>query len=103
MEGEYKLNFGSYKDKTIQEVAKDFPSYLLWIGGKKTKYSLTKQAQEIYAVICQENPKDVQAVKDFLLERCSSCWCKLIEGKKHSCELKKAEKFYHYHPYGKRT
>ncbi len=103
MEGEYVLNFGMHEGKTIQAVAKEFPSYLLWIGGTTTKYSLTSQAKEFYAVICKENPADVQAVKEFMLDRCRGCWTKLVQGKKHTCELKRAETYYHYHPYGKRT
>jgi hypothetical protein len=103
MEGEYTINFGAYKGKTLQEIAKDFPSYLLWIGGATTKYSLTKQAKDFYTIICQENPDDVQAVKVFLQDRCRSCWTKLAPEKTHACKIKQAETFYHYHPYGKRS
>ena len=103
MQGEYTLNFGSYKGKTLLEVAKEFPSYLLWIAGVTTKYSLTKEGKEFHAIICQENPDDVLAVKEFLKDRCRRCWAKLNEDKKHACKLKCAETFYHYHPYGKRT
>ena len=105
MAGEHVLSFGSYEGKTLLEVAKEFPSYLLWIGGVTTKYSLTKQAKEFYAVICEENPDDVQAVKDFLQDRCRGCWEKLATDVKHACKARPArsEGFYHYHPYGKRT
>jgi hypothetical protein len=101
----YTLKFGSYKEKTLLEVAKEFPSYLLWIGGTTTKYSVTKQAKELYAVICKENPDDVQAVKASLQDRCRGCWDKLITDQKHVCKSKRArcEGFYHYHPYGKRV
>ena len=99
------MSFGSYKDKTLLEVAKDFPSYLLWIGGVTTKYSLTAKAKELYQVICQEHAVDVQAVKDFLQDRCRGCWDKLVKGQKHVCKAvpARSEGFYHYHPYGKRT
>jgi hypothetical protein len=105
MQEEYTLNFGSYTGKTLREIAKDFPSYLLWIGGVTTKYSLTKQAKEYYAVICDENPDDVQAVKDFLLDRCRGCWAKHATGQTHACKAgnTRSEGFYHYHPYGKRS
>jgi hypothetical protein len=101
----YTLKFGTYKDKTLLEVAKEFPSYLLWIGGSTTKYSVTKQAKEFYAIICKENPDDVQAVKEFLRDRCRGCWDKQITDRKHVCKVKSArsEGFYHYHPYGKRV
>jgi hypothetical protein len=99
------LNFGLYEGKTLLEVAKDFPSYLLWIGGVTTKYSLTKQAKEFYAVICQEHPSDVQAVKEFLQCRCRDCWEKIEPNQAHACKKRsfRSEKFYHYHPYGKRS
>ncbi len=103
MDDEYILKFGVYKGKKLHEVAKDFPSYLLWIGGVTTKYSVTKKAKDLYAIICEENPDDVQAVKTFIDGRCRSCWEKLNRNQKHSCNIKKAETFYHYHPYGKRT
>jgi hypothetical protein len=105
MQEEYTLKFGSYEGKTLLEVAHDFPSYLLWIGGMTTKYSLTKQAKELYAVICKDHPDDVQAVKEFLRERCRGCWEKLDSTQKHVCKAKNAryEGFYHFHPYGKRT
>lgn len=105
MSGEHVLTFGSHKDKTLLEVSRIFPSYLLWIGGVTTKYSVTKHAQEFHAKICQENADDVQAVKDFIQDRCRGCWEKLAPDQKHECKqrLAKAEKNYHYHPYGKRT
>jgi len=101
----YKLSFGTYKDKTLLAVAKEFPSYLLWIGGRTTKYSVTKQAQEFYAIICKDNPDDVLAVKEFLQDRCRACWDKEVTGKKHVCKATRvrSEGFYHYHPYGKRS
>jgi hypothetical protein len=105
MQEEFAFSFGSYKGKTLPEVARDFPAYLLWIGGVTTKYSLTKQAKELYAVICEENPADVQAVKSFLSDRCRACWNKHIPGQQHVCNTRItwAEKLYHYHPYGKRS
>lgn len=105
MSEEHVLSFGSYKDKTILETAKEFPSYILWIGGVTTKYSLTAKAKELYNNICQEHAADVQAVKDFLQDRCRNCWDKLLPDNKHVCKTKSArsEGFYHYHPYGKRT
>ena len=103
MDGLYTLNFGAYKGKMIEEVAKEFPSYILWIGGVTTKYSLTKQAKEFYDIICKENPDDVKAVKEFLKDKCRRCWSKLTQGEKHACKIKSAETFYHYHPYGKRS
>ena len=105
MQENYTLKFGSYEGKTLLEVAKEFASYLLWIGGVTTKYSLTKQAKEFYAVICKENPDDVKAVKEFLEDRCRSCWDKTTPDQKHVCKARntKSEGFYHYHPYGKRT
>jgi hypothetical protein len=90
MQGEYTLKFGSYEGKTLLEVAHDFPSYLLWIGGMTTKYSLTKQGKELYAVICKDHPDDVQAVKGFLQERCRGCWEKLDPTQKHACKARNA-------------
>ena len=103
MEGLYTLNFGVYKGKSLHDVAHDFPSYLLWIAGTTTKYSLTKKAQELYAVIKQEHPDDVKAAKEFVQGKCYQCWVAIPPGKIHLCKWMKARTHYEYHPYGKRT
>jgi hypothetical protein len=100
---EYKLNFGKFKGKTLLEIAKDSPSYLLWIAGVKNKFSMTAKGQEFYAVICKDNPEDVQAAKQFVEGRCFQCWTAIPAGEKHFCKGMQAKSNYHYHPYGKRT
>ena len=102
MEGKYELNFGVYKGKSLQDVAHDFPSYLLWIAGTTTKYSLTKKAQELYTVIKRENPDDVEAAKKFVKGKCYQCWTPTFPGKTHFCNGMKAKSHYENHPYGKR-
>jgi hypothetical protein len=103
MEGQFTLNFGVYKGKSLHDVAKDFPSYLLWIAGTTTKYSLTKKAQELFAVIKQEHPDDVKAAKEFVEGKCYQCWTPILFGKTHFCKGMKFRSQYEYHPYGKRT
>jgi hypothetical protein len=104
MNDNYMLNFGTYRGKALLEIANTFPSYLLWIGGVTTKYSLTNKAKELYATISRENPDDILAVKEFMKDKCRRCWTKLApDNTKHTCKVKKTETFHHYHPYGKRT
>ena len=103
MEGEYTLNFGVYKGKSLHDVAREFPSYLLWIAGTTTKYSLTKKAQELYSVIKKEHSDDVKAAKEFVHGKCYQCWMPIPTGKTHFCKEMQAKAHYEYHPYGKRT
>ena len=103
MEGVYTLNFGVNKGKSLQDIASDFPSYLLWIAGTTTKYSLTKKAQELYAVIKQEHPDDVKAAREFVQGKCYQCWTPVPVGKTHFCKGMRGKTHYEYHPYGKRN
>lgn len=100
---EYQLNFGAHKGKTLHEVAKDFPSYVQWMAGICTKFSLTTKGKEYFAVICKEHPDDVQAAKNFLKDRCIQCCALVTSIETHFCEHMRAKPSYHYHPYGKRT
>lgn len=101
MQGEHLLSFGVYKGKSLRDVAQDFSSYLLWIAGVKTKYSMTKKAQELYSEICKEYPEDVKAAQAFVKGRCYQCW--EMVGEKHFCKKMGVKTHYEYHPYGKRT
>jgi len=103
MSEEYTLKFGVHKGKSLQEISKEFPSYILWIAGVTTKYSLTKRAQDMYTVICKENPECVQLAKDFLHDKCYQCWGQVTSGQRHFCLKKRDKSNYEYHPYGKRT
>ncbi len=104
MSGDHLLDFGVYKGRTIEDVAKLSPHYILWISGVKTKYSLQKKSQEQYAEICKEYPNEVRAVKEFVQGRCFQCWCMVGADEKstHFCSGMKAKSFHYYHPYGKR-
>ncbi len=103
MDGQYVIDFGTFKGMSLKDLAKDNPSYLLWIAGVSTKYSLTKKAKELYAGICKNHPEGVKAAKEFLQGRCYQCWESLSTGKSHFCDKMRARSHYEYHPYGKRT
>jgi hypothetical protein len=103
MHEEYKLNFGVHKGKPLLEVARESPSYVQWIAGMGTKFSRTEKGKDFLAVICRDNPDDVQAAKDFVRDKCCQCWQSIVAGDKHFCEGMRAKTHYHYHPYGRRT
>lgn len=103
MPGEHILSFGVYKGKSLRDLSQTFPSYLLWIAGVKTKYSMTTKAQELYSEICKNYPEDAREAQEFVKGRCYQCWELSSTGEKHFCNKMKARAHYEYHPYGKRT
>ncbi len=105
MDGQHILDFGTYKGKSVKDVSRISPLYLLWLAGVTTKYSLKSKSQELYSEICKEHPDEVKAIKDFVQGRCHQCWAVVSEVEKsnHHCKEMKPASNYHYHPYGKRS
>ena len=96
------IDFGEHIGKSLEDLQKTDPQYLLWLAGVKNIYSLKKDPQgDAYLQICQDFPKAIEAAKQWIKGRCYKCWAKEI-GPRHFCDPMKHSTFYHYHPYGKR-
>ena len=99
----YRIDFGKYKDKTLDEIAKENPGYLLWLSGSVTKFSLKPDVQARYTELEKSYPEALEKIKEYV----NSCVCKVcLVGdcrKDQNCGLSKVSiSNYHYHPYGKR-
>ena len=73
------IEFGEHIGKNLEDWQKTEPQYLLWFAGVKTIYSLKKDPQgEAYLKICQDFPKVMEAVKQWIKGKCYKCWAKEV-------------------------